>query len=207
MALDRADLSFSAKEVSRGMANPTHGDVVRIKRVIRYLVGAKRVINTFNWQDPVASLTVYSDSDWAGCAKTRKSSSGGMILRGRHLIAHWASTQATVALSSAEAELNALVKAISESLGILNMLKEMGKTFKCQVYTDSSAANGIVHRLGAGKVKHLEARQLWIQEIVGSKRIAVKKVPREFNMSDALTHNWSVTDASRHFAEAGLVWR
>jgi hypothetical protein len=130
-----------------------------------------------------------------------------MILRGGHLIAHWSSTQATVALSSAEAELNALVKAISESLGVLNMLKEMGKPYSCQVYTDSSAANGIVHRLGAGKVKHLEARQLWIQEIVGEKRLAVKKVPREYNMSDALTHNWTPADASKHFSEAGLVWR
>ena len=74
MAQDRADLSFSAKEVSRGMANPTQGDLVRIKRVVRYLLGSPRVINLFRWQDPISALTVYSDSDWAGCAKTRKSS-------------------------------------------------------------------------------------------------------------------------------------
>ena len=207
MAQDRADLSFSAKEVSRGMANPTQGDLVRLKRVIRYLLGSPRVINTFRWQDPVTALTVYSDSDWAGYAKTRKSSSGGMILRGGHLIAHWASTQATIALSSAEAELNALVKAISESLGIMNMLKEMGKVHTCSVFTDSSAANGIVHRLGAGKIKHLEARQLWVQNVVGEKQLLVKKVPREFNLSDALTHNWSFVDASKHFSKAGLVWK
>jgi len=82
MALDRADLAFSEKEVSRGMANPTQGDVVRLKRVIRYLMGSPRVVNIFRWQQPESALTVYSDSDWAGCAKTRKSSSGGMILRG-----------------------------------------------------------------------------------------------------------------------------
>jgi hypothetical protein len=207
MALDRADLAFSAKEVSRGMANPSQGDVVRLKRVIRYLMGSPRVVNIFRWQQPESALTVYSDSDWAGCAKTRKSSSGGMILRGGHLIAHWASTQATVALSSAEAELSALVKAISESLGIMNMLKDMGKSYSCSVFTDSSAANGIVHRLGAGKIKHLEARQLWVQNVVADKEVLVKKIPRDYNLSDALTHNWNVVDGAKHFSKAGLVWK
>ena len=207
MALDRADSSFSAKEVSRGMAAPTRGDVVRIKRVIRYLKGSPRVGNTFRWQSPVDLLTVYSDSDWAGCAKIRKSSSGGMVLRGGHVLAHWASTQATVALSSAEAELSALVKAISESLGIMNVIKAMRKPMQYHIMTDSSAAKVIVHRLGAGKIKHLEARQLWAQEVVGAKKLKVKKVPREVNISDSLTHNWSSVDAATHFAKAGLLWR
>ena len=42
MALDRADLAFSAKEASRGMASPTKGNVVRLKRIIRYLKGSPR---------------------------------------------------------------------------------------------------------------------------------------------------------------------
>jgi len=112
-----------------------------------------------------------------------------------------------VALSSAEAELSALVKAISESLGIMNMLKDMGKQHSCSVFTDSSAANGIVHRLGAGKIKHLEARQLWVQNVVCEKELSVKKIPRDLNIADALTHNWSLVDGSKHFSKAGLIWR
>jgi len=151
MALDRADLSYASKECSRGMANPTVGDVIRLKRVIRYLKGAPRIVNMFKWQPVYSKLVTYSDSDWAGCVKTRRSTSGGMVLRGSHLLAHWSSTQSTVALSSAEAELNALIKGASESLGLLNMLKAMGKDFQCQIFTDSSAAKGIIHRLGCGK--------------------------------------------------------
>jgi hypothetical protein len=207
MALDRADLSYASKECSRGMANPTRGDVIRLKRVLRYLKGAPRIVNVFKWQDVYSKLTTYSDSDWAGCSKTRRSTSGGMILRGSHLLAHWSSTQSTVALSSAEAELNALIKAASETLGVLNMLKAMGKEFECQIFTDSSAANGIVHRLGCGKVKHLEARQLWLQEVVRRKTLKVSKVGRENNASDAMTHHWSSVDGARHFAVAGLEWR
>jgi hypothetical protein len=207
MSLDRADLSYASKECSRGMAKPTVGDIVRLKRVLRYLKGSPRIVNTFKWQEPDSRLRTYSDSDWAGCAKTRRSTSGGMILRGAHLLAHWSTTQSTVALSSAEAELNALIKAASETLGVMNMLKAMGKDFKVEIFTDSSAANGIVHRLGCGKVKHLEARQLWLQEVVRMKTLQVKKVGRELNISDAMTHHWSCVDGTRHFTKAGIEWR
>jgi len=207
MALDRADLSYASKECSRGMANPTVGDVIRLKRVIRYLKGAPRIVNMFKWQPVYSKLVTYSDSDWAGCVKTRRSTSGGMVLRGSHLLAHWSSTQSTVALSSAEAELNALIKGASESLGLLNMLKAMGKDFQCQIFTDSSAAKGIIHRLGCGKVKHLEARQLWLQEVVRRKTLQVTKIGRDDNCSDAMTHHWSSVDGYRHFGVAGLEWR
>ena len=128
-------------------------------------------------------------------------------MSGRHLLHHWSSTQATVALSSAEAELNALVKAISETLGIKNMMKFAGVELTAEVFTDSSAAKGIVHRTGCGKVKHLEAKQLWVQEAVEVKEIKVSQVPREHNPSDALTHHWSATDGYRHLESLGLEWR
>jgi hypothetical protein len=207
MSADRPDLSYASKECSRGMANPTRGDVIRLKRVLRYLKGAPRMVAIFVWQRPESKLWTYSDSDWAGCAKTRRSTSGGIIMRGKHLLSHWSSTQSTVALSSAEAELNALVKAASETLGLLNMLKEMGKDFEVSIMTDSSAAKGIVSRIGCGKVKHLEARQLWIQEAVRRKVLEVKKVGREVNIADALTHHWSSVDGFKHFTKAGLAWR
>ena len=100
----------------------------------------------------------------------------------------------SVALSSAEAESNALVKMISESLGLKNVQKAMGLHLPIEVLTDSSACKGIVHREGCGKVKHLEARQLWVQEYVGDKTVKVSKIPREVNLSDVLTHHWNARD-------------
>ena len=126
---------------------------------------------------------------------------------GKHMLSHWSSTQSVVALSSAEAELNALVKIISEALSLKNVLKAMNVNMLIEVHTDSSACKGIVHREGCGKVKHLEARQLWVQEYVGSKAVAVKKIPRDQNHSDALTHNWSAVDGYRHFENVGLKWK
>ena len=206
LALDRADLSYSSKEASRGMAKPTHGDVKRLKRLLRYLRGSPRVINLFPWQAPQTQILGMCDSDWAGCVKTRKSTSGGMLMSGRHMLCHWSSTQTVVALSSAEAELNAAVKMVSESLGVRNMFREMGIEKKIIVQTDSSACSGIVHREGCGKVKHLETRQLWVQEAVNNKEVEVQKIPRERNCSDCLTHFWSAVDGYRHLSKVGLKW-
>ena len=46
----------------------------------------------------------------------------GFIMLGGHLLMHWSSTQSTVSLSSAEAELNAIIKAFSETSGVKNMM-------------------------------------------------------------------------------------
>jgi len=204
IALDRPDMSFTSKELSRSMSKPLEGDIIRMKRAIRYLRGHGRMKIFYEWQGEERGLTTYTDSDWAGCRRTRRSTSGGAILRGSHLITHWSSTQTTVALSSAEAELNAIVKGASETMGIMNLCKEMGDDVKGQIVTDSSAANGIAHRTGAGKVKHLEARQLWIQELVQRKVMTVSKIPRKINHSDVLTHHWLAVEGAVHFPELGL---
>ena len=46
-----------------------------------------------------------TDSDFAGCQRTRKSTSGGVICIGSHFLKGWSSTQQSVTRSSAEAEL------------------------------------------------------------------------------------------------------
>ena len=84
------------------------------------------------------------------------------------------------------------------------MYKAMGKHKKVIVYTDSSACNGILHREGCGKVKHLEARQLWTQPHVTQKNVDVQKIRRERNPSDCFTHHWSVIDGQKHFDSIGL---
>ena len=118
---------------------------------------------------------------------------------------HWSSTQAAVALSSAEAELNAIVKGVAESIFVKSMLAECSRHCSSRILTDSSAANGIVHREGCGKVKHVECRQLWAQGIVVSGKVICLKVPRADNPSDAMTHYWSFVDGSSHFNKIGLV--
>ena len=73
---------------------------------------------------------VYTDSDWAGCRRTRKSTSGGMIMIGEHVIKSWSRTQKAITLSSGEAELVALVAGMSEGLGIRALGGRLGNREK-----------------------------------------------------------------------------
>ena len=202
LALDRPDIAVAVNRLARCMAKPLVQDELALKRVLRYLKGRPRCQITFRTQDPVTKLVALSDSDWAGCRRTRKSTSGFAIFHGHHLLAFASKMQKATALSSAEAELVAQSGAISEALAVRNMLQEfqisLGLTSKC----DSSAARGIMSRQGAGRVKHLEVRHLWMQELVESGAVVIQWIPRKMNPSDSLTHVSS--DFHSHMADLQL---
>ena len=109
-----------------------------------------------------------------------------------------------MALSSAEAELNASLKGACEGLGLRELSGELGDKFNLELLGDASALTGMLSRRGSGKVKHLEVRQLWLQEKVRGKELEYKKIPRKLNASDALTHHWSYREAKEHFHRVGL---
>ena len=200
LSQDRADIAFVSKEISRHMANPMVGDDNLLKRTVRYLLRYPRFVVSYPWQKDCSEVTVYTDSDWGGCVKTRRSTSGGVILRGSHLICHWARTQQLIALSSAEAELNAAVKAAQEGLGVAHVEEELGRELVVQLYGDSSANHGMIARQGAGKVKHLTVRQLWLQQQSELGVCCHNKIPRAKNYADMLTHHWNRADAEGHMA-------
>ena len=92
-----------------------------LKRLARYLKGKPRVVNEHPMQRWNVELWGFTDSDWAGCKKTLKSTSGGAIIKGTHLLKSWSSTQKNITLSSAEAELVAAVKMCTEIIGIVQL--------------------------------------------------------------------------------------
>ena len=89
---DRYDISFAVKELSRKMPNPDGEDWERLKRLGRYLLGRPRMVQSFDYQSNYSNLHTSTDSDHAGCLKTRKSTSGGVVNLGKHVIKHWSST-------------------------------------------------------------------------------------------------------------------
>ena len=124
---------------------------------------------------------------------------------GKHLIKSWSSTQAIIALSSGEAEFYALVKCGSVASGIRNMLRDLGIKVKIQISTDASAAKGITARRGAGKIRHIEVSQLWIQDKVRSGEIIMRKVGTTENLADALTKYVPAEELNYHLAHTGQV--
>ena len=109
-------------------------------------------------------------------------------MRGGHLLKHWSSTQQTVALSSGEAELKGIVKGAAEGIGMQNLAKYLSIYYGIHLYTDSSAAMGMVARKGMAKVRHIEVGELWIQDAVRNKVLIVNKVKGDDNPADILTN-------------------
>jgi hypothetical protein len=187
MASDRPDVAFAVKELCRGMSAPSTRDADALKRLSRYLLGRPRLVLHFEWQTRPKLLEVFSDSDWAGCIRTRKSTTGGALMRGRHVLKTWSGTQATIALSSAEAELIAAVHAAAEGLAVRSLVRDFGQDCGLRILVDSSAAIGICKRTGVGKIRHLDTRLLWIQEAVRDGTLEVMKVLGTENPADLMT--------------------
>ena len=155
LARDRTDIQHATKEVSRCMSAPRVGDMDALMHIGKYLLRRPRATYMYKFQIEPSEFTVYSDTDWAGCRSTRKSTSGGIIMHGDHFIKSWSRQQNLVSLSSAEAGLYGLVKASSEALGCKSMAHDYGHKKNIRSYADASAALGIVHRKGLGKVRHI----------------------------------------------------
>ena len=96
----------------------------------------------YPWQEEEEAkvLRILIDSYWAGCRETRRSTSGGISMLGRHPMKTWSSTQVTVATSSAEAELYSMSEGASRGLGFKTILGELGVEVNLLVISTDSAA-------------------------------------------------------------------
>ena len=187
MAPERVDIQYAVKEAARCMARPKVKDWHALIRLGKYIRGKPRLVLKYEWQMTEGTISTYTDSDWAGCVETAKSTSGGVITIGKHTVKSYSRQQKTVALSSAEAELHAMVAASAETLGVVGLCKDLGMSVHGEVYADSSAALGIAQRSGKGKLRHLRVQALWVQEVRCSKRLKYTKVLGTRNPADLLT--------------------
>ena len=103
-----------------------------------------------------------------------------------------------ITLSSGEAELVAMVKMSTETIGVLQLADEWGMKFKGNVYADSSAALGIVKRRGCGKLRHVRVGMLWIQEKNDNGDLKYTKVKGTDNPADLMTKNLNGPTAKKH---------
>ena len=101
----------------------------QLKRLLRYVKGTEDRSTVFEMRDSkdrreqlVRRLEVYTNSGWASDQTTRKSTSGAVIMaEGMRLHAH-SRGQASVALSSCEAEVMAASEGIKEALLLQEVL-------------------------------------------------------------------------------------
>ena len=118
-------------------------------------------------------------------------------MMGSHCIKTWSATQQAYALSSAEAELYAMVEAVTRSEGLCTLSRELGFTNLDPVLrlgTDSSAAKSFVHRRGLGRMRHLDIRDMWLQKEILDGRLIVDKISGLKNPADLMTKVLSLNE-------------
>ena len=108
---------------------------------------------------------------------------------GRHCLRTWSSTQGAIALSSAEAEFYAMIDGVLRGKGVLNLALEVGVRVSVviRLFTDRAAAKSFVAKRGLGGMRHLQLRDLWLQQQVGDGQVVVEKVPGVGNPADLMT--------------------
>ena len=115
------------------MSRPRVCDCRPLTTIASYLVRRPRLTLLYNWQRRQSQIDGYTDSDWAGCASTRKST-------GRD----YSRQQKTIALSAAEAELYGMTACSWELLGMQACADDLGINVNVAVYAVTSAALDIV---------------------------------------------------------------
>ena len=150
VAVDVPNIQFPTKKVCRDMSKPSVSAYEKLKRLARYMVGFEEVTFEYKWQseEEATKIRGYTDSDWAGCRKTRKSTSGGAIMLGMHCLRTWSSTQPVHALSVAEAKYYAIVEGSTRCIGLQAMLRTWS----------GHRRSRDIYRLVLGKVFRIEAR-------------------------------------------------
>ena len=193
LSRDRADITFSVKEAAKGLAQPTVRHRTAVKRIIRYLKGARSLPQMIKMKlergEIPKELMTYSDSDWGGSSSDRRSTTGTVVQWGSCTIAVASRTQSSVTLSSAESEYFAMCSSAKEAIYFKNLLHEMGYEVGIRLCVDSSAAKANSEKMGssAGRMKHIALRMLYLKQLINSKLVRTMKVGTHENLADILT--------------------
>ncbi len=132
MVQDWMDMLFAAKNISRFTSKPEEQDWRNTERLARRLKDTRLVIER-NFQRLPENAVVWSDTDFAGCRRTRRSFSGGVVMFGNHSTKSYSQIQETIALSSGESEFYWIVKAAAMGLGIRGLMEDLGVGVAAQV--------------------------------------------------------------------------
>ena len=212
MTYTRPDISYATKELARALQAPTTADQQKLKHLLRYLKGTqhyRQVIRPTAKIPPtqIPDLNIYVDNDWAGCPETRRSTTGFLITLLGATINYGSRTQATIALSSAEAELYAINTGATEALHLRNLLMELFNVQKVniKIHTDSSSGKSMATRIGSSrKAKHIDLKHLFIQQLISHDIVRLNKIHTNENPADIFTKYISTETLHRHLQAAGL---
>jgi hypothetical protein len=137
----------------------------------------------------IIEIIAFSNSDWGGCESTRKSKSGYVVKVAGGPVTWATKSQATVALSSCEAELYALCEAVKEIMWLSQLLTELQISFSMPILrVDNKGAISLASKpSGHARSKHIEIRYFFVRDAVEAGKLGIYYISTVNNESDCLT--------------------
>jgi hypothetical protein len=187
--LTRPDIAHAVQQACLYMHAPWEPHLNLVKRILRYLEGSLYLGLQLH-ATPSTTLTGYSNTDWAGCPDTRRSTSGYCIYLGNNFISWSSKRQATVSSSSAEEEYRAVAHVVAECCWVRQLSQELhhplsGTTivFYDNVSVVYMASNPVQHC----QMKHIDIDIHFVHEKVSLSQVRVLHVPSSHQFSDIMT--------------------
>jgi hypothetical protein len=199
----RPDLLPSVIALSRYMSFWGDKHIKAVKHTMKYVRSTYK--DNIKFTRPsnfkgILDIIAFSDSDWAGCPDTRRSTVGFIIFMCGGPIAWKSKKKETLALSSCEAEYMGLSEVGRELIWITHFLTEIGVEFnRPRIYCDSdSAIDWAEEPIQHQRNKHVELTYYYIRDIVKAELIDLYRVSTHDNHSDPFSKNLITPTFLRH---------
>lgn len=187
----RPDITFAVHSLAQYASNPHPNHSNAAKRILRYLKGSESFHLIFRGAaTDKFTLHGFSDADWAGSTTDRKSVGGHCFYLNDSLISHMSKKQRTVALSTAESEINAAMQATKEAMWLRNILHELGfnQNQATTIYCDNQAAIALSHNPEYhARSKHVDIHYHFLRFHVEAQTVELKFIRSEDMAADGLT--------------------
>lgn len=206
--LTRPDLSTSVNLLGRFLQSPTKTQLARLMSVVSYLNGTKEMYLELRG-DIEPTIKAYSDADWAGDKRDRKSTSGHVIFY-RNAAIGWASRkQKCTAGSTLESEYVSMAEAAREAYYYKRLAEEIEQvtinaTLFCDNIAAQTVANGESNSSTRG-AKHIDIKYHIVRELNQTKDIGIQRVESKLNRADIFTKPLSLPLFRDHRNAIGLV--
>jgi len=188
LTASRPDIAFSVGVCARIQANPKESHLTVVKRIIRYV---NDTISYGIWYSRETNLVVagYSDADWTGNADDRKSTSGGCFYVGNNLVAWMSKKQASISLSTAEAEYIAAGSCCTQLLWMKTLLGDYRFSQDTMIINcdNTSAINISKNPVQHSRTKHIDIRHHFLRDLVESEVVSLSFIPTENQLANILT--------------------
>ena len=188
----RPDIAFTVNWLGRRVCEPTVLDLQVAKRCLRYLNGTRNLGITYTrWNNDLRfSLEAYTDADFAGDAKTYKSTTGMVILLGGAPIVWKSKLQRSVVTSTTEAE----TLALSSTVKTVTFLRHFAESIKAlppqkvPVKCDNSGTVLLVKgEASTQRTRHIGAQLYYSRQQHQNGIVNVQHVPGQQQLADILT--------------------